>query len=178
MTEFIAVLIILSAIAWLLIDARGSWIIKAMFIYILIMTSLAIFGKISQYKGSPREVDSLPVEFVHVASVVDEPNGTIYLWMKELDSKELFPLSVKFPYNRDIHKAAEEGKQASQGQPFKMTLEKAEGSEGESDGSEGNNENKADKSVRDKSGGSISLESIGGASAGIVPPSMLPRKDQ
>lgn len=170
MTEFIAVLIILSAIAWLLIDARGSWIIKAMFIYILIMTSLAIFSKISQYKGSPKEVDSLPVEFVHVASVVDEPNGTIYLWMKELDSKELFPLSVKFPYNRDIHKAAEEGKQASQGQPFKMTLEKAEGSEGESDGSEGNK--------ADKSGGSISLESVSGASVGIVPPSMLPRKDQ
>jgi len=187
MIEFISGLIILSAVAWLLIDARGHWVVKSIFIITLTMASLAIFHKISDYKGSPREVSSLPTEFIHVSSVVDEPNGFIYLWMKEIDSDKRYPTSVKIPYNREIHKASEEGKQATQGKPFKMTLEKSEGGEGQGQegGAQGEGAGSGQGAGAGEAGsggqqgmGSLSLESIGGASIGIVPPSSLPPKDQ
>jgi len=186
MTEFLAALVVLSAVAWMLIDGRSHWVVKAFFIVALVSASLVIFGRISKYKGSPREVSELPIEFIHVSSVVDEPNGFIYLWMKDIDSTRIYPTSVKIAYNRQIHKAAQKGKEATKGKPFKMSLEKAQGGNGSgaegSPGGEGAGQGQGGMgqgsgSSGTKGSGSLSLESIGGASIGIVPPSSMPIKE-
>jgi hypothetical protein len=85
--------ILLAAIGlWLLIFAKGWWVLKIFFMTLCIYFSLAVWLSLSQLSGWPSSSE-LPERFLINGVAVQEPSrtdpndkGNIYVWATELDN--------------------------------------------------------------------------------------------
>jgi hypothetical protein len=169
--EYVLALFILTAIAWILIGSRGNALVKSLYIVGLIVSSLFIFNKIKDYQGRPLPQETIPEDFIHVASIIHEADKIMFLWIT-IENIEEEPLSLKLPYNRDVHKVIQKGKAKGKGKPFRIKVKGKKG-EGESTGNKG----KPGEQAKGKKGpGNISLKSISDINLDEMPLPILPEK--
>ena len=96
----------------------------------LVMASLCLgfylwhYNSLQDYLGWPA-TDGIPRNFELISSIVVEPNlksdedGAIYLWVRDLDGKQLVPRSFRLPYQKLLHQQVDDTmRRQQQGERF------------------------------------------------------------
>lgn len=154
--------ILLAAIGlWLLIFAKGWWVLKIFFITLCLYFSIAMWVSLSQLSGWPSNSE-LPDKFLINGIAVQEPSrtdptdkGNIYIWATELDqdnrakkteiSSWLLPFvskkrpseprAYRLPYTEEMKKQlAEASKMMKAGKPVVGERKKLMGEKGDGQG--------------------------------------------
>jgi hypothetical protein len=115
-------LFLISAACSLVVLTSKVEIWRKIFIVIgLCLSGLLSFRSMNILYGFPALLDS-PIEetWIH-AYHADSEGGWIYIWLRP-DNGEI-PISYKIPYSEKLHKKLESNAEASEGRPYKGSLD-------------------------------------------------------
>lgn len=110
----IAFVVLASSLLWLLIGAKGHWLVKTVFSGAAIAFGLAVWFALESYAGWPT-TETLPKKFRLNWAVVNEPVA-IYVWASDVNPPERWwferkpldsPRAYQIPYSRSQHEQTE-----------------------------------------------------------------------
>jgi len=174
---------------WLLIGCKGRWFIKLAMLIVTGLLGFCIWQSLDSYLGFPKATSIKKLhgkEMVCLwAYVADADNttgekGAIYLWVLPAADPGMLkrgpspdPESIKLPYDRSTHKAAQSFMEkivSQEGQPVMIKFD------GESSGPSGQGDGVGQGAGR--SGNTIGSMSIGEGRMYLLPSPKLPPKLQ
>lgn len=142
--------------------------IKAVAIVYLIVATLFVVTVTHNYKGQPLFYREVPPSLIVYGQEIDQNIGYIHILCRRNQDAPL--LFIKTPYVTDMHKAMEQGRKKSKGEPY--MLKRGQKGEGKGKG-KGKGDGDGDGNGKD---GSLSQKSESFWSAPMPKP-ILPRKD-
>lgn len=126
---------------WFMIGTRGWWWVKTLFIGVVLLFGIMVWGSINTYLGWPSRAELPPKFLVHWATVnepKDGDDGGIFLWLLPLEKAPETPIITGFnidslnyqstmteprayriAYSKERHKQVQQMvQQLKKGQPF------------------------------------------------------------
>lgn len=112
------------ATGWIVIHGRGNPWLRAVIVFLLTVSTVGLLERMNRFRGTPRP-GVLQCETLIHGFLVDEATGKIYLYCGGKP-----PESLVVEYEREAHKALEQGREKFQGKSFVLVKGKGEPGDG------------------------------------------------